>query len=69
MAFGPWQILIIAMLILVLFGKGKISGLMGDLGKGIAEFRSGIRTSGADASERVTASVIKQPNKNTLTGK
>jgi sec-independent protein translocase protein TatA len=36
---GPFQILIIALVILVLFGRGRISGIMGDFGKGVKSFR------------------------------
>ena len=41
---GIWQILIIAVLALLLFGgRGKISGLMGDAAKGIRAFREGLK--------------------------
>ena len=35
MSLGPWQLIIIALVILVLFGRGRISEMMGDFGKGI----------------------------------
>lgn len=38
-----WQILIVAVAVLLLFGRGKISGLMGDVGKGITSFRKGLK--------------------------
>lgn len=41
--FGPKEILIIAIVVLVLFGRGKISALMGDVGKGITSFRKGLK--------------------------
>jgi sec-independent protein translocase protein TatA len=37
---GPFQILIIALVFLVLFGRGRISEMMGDFGKGVKSFRS-----------------------------
>jgi sec-independent protein translocase protein TatA len=37
-----WQILIIAILLLLFFGRGRISDLMGDLGKGITSFKKGL---------------------------
>ncbi|MBU2167346.1 MAG: twin-arginine translocase TatA/TatE family subunit [Alphaproteobacteria bacterium] len=41
---GIWQILVIAVLALLLFGgRGKISGLMGDAAKGIRAFREGLK--------------------------
>jgi sec-independent protein translocase protein TatA len=39
---GLFQILIIALIILVLFGRGRISEMMGDFGKGIKSFRKGL---------------------------
>lgn len=36
-------ILLIAVVVLVLFGRGKISGLMGEVGKGITSFKKGIK--------------------------
>ena len=49
MAFGPWQLLIVAVLVLLLFGRGKISSLMGDVGSGITAFRKGLKDTGAEA--------------------
>ena len=42
MSLGPWQLIIIAIVILVLFGRGKISEMMGDFGKGINSFKKGM---------------------------
>ena len=42
MSLGPFQLLIIALVILVLFGRGRISEMMGDFGKGVKSFRQGI---------------------------
>ena len=39
---GIWQILIIALVILVLFGRGRISEMMGDFGKGVSSFKKGL---------------------------
>ena len=41
---GPswWQILIVLVLVVVLFGRGKISGLMGDVAQGIKSFKKGM---------------------------
>ena len=38
-AIGPWQLIIIVAVILLLFGGRKIPELMGGLGKGIKEFK------------------------------
>ena len=43
-AIGPWQIVIILVLALLLFGGGgKLSALMGDFAKGIKSFRKGLQ--------------------------
>ena len=42
MSFGPLQLLIIALVVLVLFGRGRISEMMGDFGKGIKSFKEGM---------------------------
>ncbi|MAF28472.1 MAG: twin-arginine translocase TatA/TatE family subunit [Croceicoccus sp.] len=42
MNVGPWQLLIVAIVILVLFGRGRISEMMGDFGKGIKSFKQGM---------------------------
>ena len=38
-----WQILIVVALLVLLFGRGKISELMGDVAKGIKSFKKGIQ--------------------------
>ncbi len=42
MSIGPWQIIIIVLLLVILFGRGKISELMGDVAKGIKSFKKGM---------------------------
>ena len=39
MGISFWQIAIVVVLVVLLFGRGKISGLMGDLAKGIKSFK------------------------------
>ena len=39
---GIWQILIVAVVVLILFGRGRISEMMGDFGKGISSFKKGM---------------------------
>lgn len=40
---GPAGLLLIAIVVLVLFGRGKIASLMGEVGKGITSFKRGIK--------------------------
>jgi sec-independent protein translocase protein TatA len=51
MQMGPWQILVIAIVVLVLFGRGKISSLMGEVGKGITAFKKGVKDGTAEIEE------------------
>lgn len=37
-----WHWLIVAVIVLLLFGKGRISEVMGELGKGINSFKKGV---------------------------
>ena len=45
MSIGIWQIAIVVVLVVLLFGRGKISGLMGDVAKGIKSFKKGMSDS------------------------
>lgn len=48
MTMGPLQILLIAVVVLVLFGRGKVSALMGEVGKGITAFKRGVSDGSAE---------------------
>ena len=47
--FGPWEIIIIALVVLLLLGGRKIPELMKGLGEGIKNFKSGLKD--ADGKE------------------
>lgn len=66
MGVSIWQLAIIAILIIVLFGKGKISDLMGDVAKGIKSFKKGMQDDDAkvtDAKDSGTVIDAKVTNK------
>tara|TARA_Y100000590_G_scaffold166517_1_gene190675 strand:- start:964 stop:1161 length:198 start_codon:yes stop_codon:yes gene_type:complete len=42
MSIGFWQIAIVVILVVLLFGRGKISSIMGDVAKGIKSFKKGM---------------------------
>lgn len=48
-------ILLIAVVVLVLFGRGKISSLMGEIGKGITSFKKGVSDGKAETDAIETA--------------
>ena len=51
MSLGIWQIAIIAIVVVLLFGRGKISDLMGDVAKGINSFKKGLKDEEAAEGE------------------
>ena len=42
MGISIWHILVVVVVVFLLFGKGRVSGLMEDLGKGIKSFKKGM---------------------------
>jgi sec-independent protein translocase protein TatA len=55
---GPMQLLLIAIVLLVLFGRGKISSMMGEVGKGITAFKKGVKE-GSEEIEQAAADTAK----------
>ena len=51
MSIGIWQIAIVVILVVLLFGRGKISSLMGDVAKGIKSFKKGMASDSTDSSD------------------
>tara|TARA_Y100000816_G_C25732609_1_gene385723 strand:- start:357 stop:563 length:207 start_codon:yes stop_codon:yes gene_type:complete len=51
MSIGIWQIAIVVILVVLLFGRGKISSLMGDVAKGIKSFKKGMASDATDESD------------------
>ena len=51
MGLSFWQIAIVVLLFVLLFGRGKISDLMGDVAKGIKSFKKGLSEEDKDIPE------------------
>ena len=49
--FGIWQWIIVLVIVLLLFGRGKIPELMGDVAKGIRNFRKGMKDEAEEAQD------------------
>ena len=49
---GPTELIIILVIIIVLFGAGRISKIAGELGQGIREFRKGIGSEDKSAQDK-----------------
>ena len=43
MSIGIWQILLILLIVVMIFGAGKLPTVMGDLAKSIKSFKAGIK--------------------------
>ena len=64
MSIGFWQIAIVVILVVLLFGRGKISSLMGDVAKGIKSFKKGMATDTTEDSEPKNISENNQDSNN-----
>lgn len=51
MHLGTWEIILIVLVILLLFGGKKIPELMRGLGRGVKSFKQGLKDDVADSSE------------------
>lgn len=51
-SFSVWHWLIVLVIVLVLFGRGKIPELMGDVAKGIKNFKKGMSDEEAAAADK-----------------
>lgn len=54
-----WGILVVAVVVILLFGRGKISGMMGEVAQGIKAFQKGMKDEDKPAERIDTATVAK----------
>lgn len=59
---GPWQWVIIGLVIVLLFGGKKIPELMHGLGKGVKSFKAGMKDAEKDIEE-IKAEIVKEDEK------
>ena len=64
MSIGIWQIAIVVMLVVLLFGRGKISSVMGDVAKGIKSFKKGMASDATEDTEPKNISDENQDSNN-----
>ena len=69
MSIGFWQIAIVVVLVVLLFGRGKISALMGDVAKGIKSFKKGMKDPTQDQSESIESKDTSNEDQNTDSNK
>ena len=66
MSIGFWQIAIVVVLVVLLFGRGKISSLMGDVAKGIKSFKKGM-SDNPDQTSSLSSTSEKSSNEESST--
>jgi len=59
MSVGPWQIILILVIVLIIFGAGKLPRVMGDIAKGVKNFKAGLKDEGDDSTTN-SSTVAKQ---------
>lgn len=59
---GVPELLIVLVIVLVIFGAGRLTDIMGALGKGVAEFRKGTATLDEPKNEEPTTTTPKNPS-------
>ncbi len=65
MSIGIWQILIIVLVLLLLFGAGKLPRLMGDMAEGIKAFKKGMEDDGQSKSSADKEPIENEPRQKT----
>ncbi len=56
MGFGVTELILIAIIIFVIFGAGKLPKVMGDLGKGIKSFKEAVKDEDKNSEAKPSAS-------------
>ena len=56
MSIGIWQVVLILLIVLIVFGAGKLPKVMGDVAKGVKNFRAGLKDDGDDGAPDATTS-------------
>ena len=56
MSIGIWQVVLILLIVLILFGAGKLPKVMGDVAKGVKNFKSGLKDDEEPGDDKVLTS-------------
>lgn len=51
MSIGIWQVVLVLLIVLIIFGAGKLPRVMGDVAKGVKNFKSGLKDEGDDETD------------------
>lgn len=55
MSIGIWQVVLVLVIVLILFGAGKLPKVMGDVAKGVKNFKSGLKDDDDEAKEAIAS--------------
>jgi len=55
MSIGIWQVVLVLLIVLILFGAGKLPKVMGDVAKGVKNFKTGLKDEDEEGKEAIAA--------------
>ena len=55
MGIGVWQVVLVLVIVLIIFGAGKLPKVMGDVAKGVKNFKSGMADEPVDSRKEPVA--------------
>ena len=61
MGIGIWQVVLILVIVLIIFGAGKLPRVMGDVAKGVKNFKSGMQDEVTDAGSGANKNATDAP--------
>jgi|TARA_B110000196_G_C20807730_1_gene503175 sec-independent protein translocase protein TatA len=69
MGIGVWQVVLVLVIVLIIFGAGKLPKVMGDVAKGVKNFKSGMAEEPEDSkkepvTDENTATQVSESSKN-----
>lgn len=59
MSIGIWQVVLILLIVLIIFGAGKLPKVMGDVAKGVRNFKAGLKDEGDGAPDEGEVKVLR----------
>ena len=66
MSIGIWQVVLILLIVLILFGAGKLPKVMGDVAKGVKNFKSGLTDEDEEQKEALASDVTPRSGEATV---
>ncbi len=60
MELGPTELIIILIIVILLFGVGRIGKIAGELGQGVRSFREGLKGDDEEKAPVVTSSAVEK---------